>query len=80
MNLSCREVTIRVYQIPWSRRKSDFEHFIIKNRSLTVRFMEMQMTSEKNGSLLAPAPSGFLEFKDFVDDKIYLEQVRDVSG
>ena len=42
--------------------------------------MEMQMTSEKNGSLLAPAPSGFLEFKDFVDDKIYLEQVRDVSG
>ena len=34
--------------------------------------MEMQLTSEKNDSLLAPTPSGLLEFKDNV--KINVEE------
>ena len=43
-----------------------------KQKSSKVRFMEMQLTSEKNDSLLAPASSGFFQFQNnFVGEELY---------
>ena len=58
MNLSCRQLTIRViyWEHPCSKVKKTNQN---RKKRSKVRFMEMQIMSEKNDSLLAPTPSGF---------------------
>ena len=82
LSLSCRKVTIKV--ICWEDFVPSVVHtktktLIIKNKkSSKVRFMEMQLTSEKNDSLLAPASSGFFQFQNnFVGEELYWWHNRD---